>query len=218
MEWFYNYLRIDDTYFKNESADVISDHIIALYGAKVLAYTKHDPSKLFIELEKIDDNGKGATFIHNSMPGVTASTGPGTTCERRIDSMYLDKSTPELAYRLETYRSEGGISATASQQLRCYFISKCNFPQTKPVKVDGRTDIRSVSDPVFLEKASENTLEIYQEVMWNVEQRFGPVIEVFEVEGSREKRIVIGYRMGGTTSFFRFVFCLIAHPRIKLKS
>lgn len=118
--------------------------------------------------------------------------------------MYLDTSTPESAYRLETYRSEGAISSTASQQLRCYFISKCNFPTApKTTHADGRTDIRSVSDTLFLEKASQNTLDIYQEVLWNVEKRFGPVIEVFEVEGSREKRIVIGYRMGGTTSFFR---------------
>ena len=55
---------------------------------------------------------------------------------------------------------------------------------------------------MFLEKASENTLEIYQRVMWNVEKRFGPVMEVFEVEGSRERRLVIGYKSGGTKKFF----------------
>jgi glutamate dehydrogenase len=38
-----------------------------------------------------------------------------------------------------------------------------------------------------------------------VETRFGPVIEVFEVEGSRERRMVIGYKMGGTSKFFRWV-------------
>ena len=36
--------------------------------------------------------------------------------------------------------------------------------------------------------------------MWNVEARYGPVIEVFEVEGTRERRLVIGYKMGGTIS------------------
>lgn len=65
-----------------------------------------------------------------------------------------------------------------------------------------KTDIRSVSDPVFLEKASENTLDIYQHVMWNVETRDGPVIEQFAVEGTRERRLVIGFKMGGTTKFF----------------
>jgi glutamate dehydrogenase len=49
---------------------------------------------------------------------------------------------------------------------------------------------------------SENTLEIYQTILWSVESRYGPVIEVFEVEGTRERRLVIGYKMGGTTHFF----------------
>ena len=31
--------------------------------------------------------------------------------------------------------------------------------------------------------------------MWNVETRYGPVIEVFEVEGTRERRVVIGYKV-----------------------
>ena len=59
---------------------------------------------------------------------------------------------------------------------------------------DGTTDIRSVSDSSFLEKASENTLDVYQAVMSEVEARSGPVIEMFEVEESRERRVVIGYK------------------------
>ncbi|KAK7689852.1 hypothetical protein QCA50_006491 [Cerrena zonata] len=204
VNWFYSYLGIDDTYFTSETVEVISDHIIALYGAKVLAYTKHDPSKLVIDLETIDPQGNSATFIHTSPPGKTSTEGPGSTCEARIDALYLDKSTPHNAYRLETFRSHGSVSSTASQQLRCYFVTKCNFPEVPPAstRTDGKTDIRTVSDPVFLEKATPNTIEIYQKVMWNVEKRHGPVIEVFEVEGSRERRIVIGYKMGGTTKFF----------------
>jgi glutamate dehydrogenase len=83
-------------------------------------------------------------------------------------------------------------------------VTKCNFPINLPPSrlPDGKTDIRTVSDPVFLEKATENTLEIYQSIMWHVEARYGPVIEVFEVEGTRERRLVIGYKMGGTTHFF----------------
>jgi glutamate dehydrogenase len=81
VKWFYTNLGIDDTYFANESRNVISDHIIALFGAKIMAYTKHDPSKLVIDLEKIDENG--AVFIHTSPPGLTATEGPGATCEAR---------------------------------------------------------------------------------------------------------------------------------------
>lgn len=45
-----------------------------------------------------------------------------------------------------------------------------------------------------MEKASDYTLNIYQEVMSEVERRSGPVIELFEVEDSRERRIVIGFK------------------------
>jgi len=83
VNWFYSHLGIDDTYFQNESREVIADHIIALFGAKVLAYTKHDPNKLVIDLEKSDEDGKGATFIHTSAPGLTSTTGPGASCESR---------------------------------------------------------------------------------------------------------------------------------------
>ncbi|KAI0298145.1 NADH-dependent glutamate dehydrogenase [Multifurca ochricompacta] len=180
VQWFYEHLGIDDTYFRNETVEVISDHVIALFGAKVLAYTKHDPSKLVIDLEKIDDDGNGATFIHTSPPGLTSTQGPGSHVELGIDELYLDKATPNHCYRLETFRSTGSISSTAQQQLRCYFVSKCNFPSNPPPSryTDGKTDILTVSDPVFLEKASDNTLDIYQNIMWNVESRYGPVIEV----------------------------------------
>lgn len=52
--------------------------------------------------------------------------------------------------------------------------------------------------------------------MWNVESRYGPVMEVFEVEGTRERRLVIGYRMGDTSNFFRLVTFLCpwqSHPK-----
>jgi glutamate dehydrogenase len=113
----------------------------------------------------------------------------------RIDELYLDNSTPEKAFRMETYRSTGAISSTVSQQLRCYFVARCVFPPSGPVKNEqGVTDIRSVSDAAFLEKASDYTMAIYQDVMNEVERRSGPVIEMFEVEESRERRIVIGFK------------------------
>ena len=84
-------LGIDNTYFLAETPQNISDHILALYGAKVLAFTKHDPSKLTIDLERVtsaDQAGKGgqkegAIFIHSSVPGVKAVEGPGAVVEKR---------------------------------------------------------------------------------------------------------------------------------------
>ncbi|KAJ7109084.1 NAD-specific glutamate dehydrogenase [Mycena crocata] len=199
VDWFYTNLGIDDTYFANESPAVISDHIIALYAAKIQAYTKHDADALVIDLEKINEGGTGATFIHTSPPGVTSTEGPGAACEARIDDLFLDTSTP---YRLETFRSQGAVSATASQQLRCYFVSKCSFP---PLPADDSDDIRLYSDPVFLEKASENTLQIYQTAMQAVRaRRYGPVLSHYQVEGTRQHRLVIAYdsHSSGTRHFF----------------
>ncbi|KAJ7083022.1 NADH-dependent glutamate dehydrogenase [Mycena epipterygia] len=188
VDWFYTSLGIDDTYFANESPAVISDHIIALYAAKIQAYTRHDSDSLVIDLEKINDQGAGATFIHTSAPGVTSTDGPGALCEARIDDLFLDTDTP---YRLETFRSQGAVSATASQQLRCYFVSKCSFP---PLPAEESDDIRLYSDPVFLEKASENTLQLYQNALRAVrERRYGPVITHYQVEGTRQHRLVIAY-------------------------
>ncbi|KAG8789909.1 NAD-dependent glutamate dehydrogenase [Serendipita sp. 401] len=218
VDWFYDNLGIEENYFANESVDAITDHIIALYAAKTLAYTKHS-RELVIDLEKITENG--AMFIHTSSPGVTSTEGPGATCERRIDDMFLDVSTPEKAYRLETYRSSG-VTVANTQSLRCYFVSKCSLPTPLAVAtpsvsdIQGKNqqqhqvDIRTVSDPVFLEKASENTLEIYQSVLSQVLSRdgFGPVIQFFEVEGTRERRVVIGYKMGTTQHFFSAISLL----------
>ena len=79
----------------------------------------------------------------------------------------MNNSTPTAAYRLETFRSTGSISVTASQQLRCYFVTKCNFPSTQPTTVPGqKTDIRSVSDLTFLDRVSKHTLDLYQQVVW----------------------------------------------------
>lgn len=163
-----------------------------------------------IDLEKIttDEECKqgakeGAVFIHSSAAGISAKDGPGATVEKRIDDTFIDKSTPEKAWRLETYRSAGSISSTISQQLRCYFVSPCKFPTTPAVKnADGTTELKSVSDASFLEKATKNTLDLYQSIMSEVERRSGPVIEYFQLEDSREYRIIIGYKMGGTHRYF----------------
>jgi len=54
-----------------------------------MAFTKHDPSTLVIDLERIDERGNGATFIHTSAPGLTTTEGPGATCEARLVVMFI---------------------------------------------------------------------------------------------------------------------------------
>ncbi|KAJ3286072.1 NAD-dependent glutamate dehydrogenase [Borealophlyctis nickersoniae] len=211
VSWFYGNLGIDDMYFQLEGIETIAQHIMALYGAKILAYIKNE-DELDINLERETD--ESAVYINTSRPGVSNPVGPQH--EKRfapviyraledlsrlmIDTRYLDGSTKSLAYRVESYRSSGTVSTTLSTQLRCYFIRKCNFVKADP-SPEEQKDIRLVSDKAFLEKATENTLAIYSKLMNEALARTGPVIEMFDIPNSREKRLVIAYKQRSTQSF-----------------
>lgn len=71
-------LGIDDYYFSLEPVETIASHVMALYGAKILAFTK-DENVLDINLEKEDE--ESSVYIHSSKPGVSELEGP--QCERR---------------------------------------------------------------------------------------------------------------------------------------
>jgi hypothetical protein len=68
-------------YFMLESVDTIANHIMALYGAKIFAFTKNE-SALDINLERETENG--AVYIHTSRPGVSTTTGP------QVERRYAD--------------------------------------------------------------------------------------------------------------------------------
>lgn len=184
----------------------------SLYGAKVQAHASHQ-DYLEIKLEKESD--ASAVYIYTSPPGVSLKSGP--QYEQRIDNQYLDVSTSEKAWRLESYRAapalpdqangdaNGAQLESVTAQLRSYFISACDFVDTKLSAEElskSGVDIREVADRTFLEKATDNTLEMYQELMDEALRRMGPVVAAYDVEGSRERRIVISYQRGGTRSFF----------------
>ncbi|KAG2217568.1 hypothetical protein INT45_004921 [Circinella minor] len=196
VSWFYGNLGIDDFYFALESVETIANHIMALYGAKILAYTKHE-NVLAINLEKESDDS--SVYIHSSEPGISQLQGP--QCEKRIDEQYLDQSTASSAYRVESYRSSPTASSTMTPQLRCYFVTKCQFVNPNPTP-EQEMDINQVADQNFLKKATDYTRKIYEDVMKDVLQRTGPVIEMYEVKGTRERRLVVGYRQGSTQGFF----------------
>lgn len=190
-------LGIDDFYFQVEPDEVIAGHIMRLYAAKIASFVKGDES-FSINLEQ--ESQDGAVFIHNSVPGM--SEVDGVNYEKRIDTLYLDPSTPARAFRLESYRSQGVVSTLLKAHLRSYFIKRCQFVNQTPKK-DEVFDIRQVGDASFLTKATGKTLEIYQEVMVAVLQRTGPVIELFEVEHSvRQRRLLIGFRQQSTQEYF----------------
>ncbi|KAL9547950.1 hypothetical protein MBANPS3_005930 [Mucor bainieri] len=197
VSWFYGNLGIDDYYFALESVETIANHIMALYGAKILAFTKNE-NVLNINLEKESEDS--SVYIHSSQPGVSQLQGP--QCERKIDEKYLDTSATTDAYRVESYRSNTTVpTGMTASQLRCYFVTKCQFNSPNPTP-EQETDLNQVADQNFLIKATEHTRSIYQDVMRNVLQRTGPVIEMYDVQGTRERRLIIGYRQRSTQGFF----------------
>ncbi|GAB1215915.1 glutamate dehydrogenase (NADP(+)) gdh1 [Aspergillus terreus] len=206
-EWFYNQLGIDDTYFQTESVDAIVTQILSLYAAKVAAYARDD-KKLEIRLDKEAEDH--AVYIDTSKPGVATVEGP--RYEQRIDRKYINNSTPQNSYRVETFRSPTSIPGDDGQQLRCYFVYKCQFANPNPDPNETNIDI--IGEKRFLQKATANTKAIYQEIITNAVNRSGPVIEMFEIEKSREKRLVIAYRQGSAMGLFSALSDLYHYYRL----
>ncbi|EEQ31789.1 NAD-dependent glutamate dehydrogenase [Microsporum canis] len=205
--WFYNLLGIDDMYFQTETVEAITSHILSLYAAKVAAYARDD-KRLEIRLDKEAEDH--AVYIDTSRPGVTTTDGP--RYEQRIDEKYINGATPADSFRVETFRSSSPLPDNSEQQLRCYFVYKCQFGNPNPGPEE--TNIEVVGDKLFLQKATDNTKAIYQELLINAVARSGPVIEMFEIEGSREKRLVIAYRQGSAMGFFSALSDLYHYYRL----
>ncbi|KAF2012084.1 NAD-dependent glutamate dehydrogenase [Aaosphaeria arxii CBS 175.79] len=193
--WFYNELGIDDMYFSTETSEAIVNHIHSLYAAKVAAYARDD-KRLEIRLDK--EAVDHAVYIDTSKPGVTVMAGP--RYEHRIDSKYLDGSKGSTGYRVESFRSASSLPGSPDQQLRCYFVYQCDFANPNPNP--NETDIEQIGDKRFLQKATENTKAVYQEALKIAIERTGPVIEYYDIEGSRDKRLVIAYKQGSALGLF----------------
>lgn len=193
--WFYNELGIDDMYFSTETAEAISSHVLGLYAAKVAAYARDD-KKLEIRLDK--EAADHAVYIDTSVPGVATVGGSGF--ERRIEDKYLDGSRGLNSFRVETFRSTNKIEGGSSQSLRCYFVYQSSFKNKNPSPDETRIEV--LGDERFLQKTTNNTRAIYQGIMDDVHSRTGPVIDVYDLQGSREKRLIIGFKQGSAMGMF----------------
>ncbi|KAL8961209.1 MAG: hypothetical protein Q9193_002202 [Seirophora villosa] len=193
--WFYNELGIDDMYFQTESVSAVVNHILSLYAGKVAAFARGD-GRLEIRLDK--EAADHAVYIDTSKPGISVVDGP--RYEQRIDEKYINGSVGDRSYRVESFRSASHLPGEKEQQLRCYFVYKCQFAYPNPGLEETNLDI--IGDKRFLQKATQNTRDIYQGVMNHAVNRTGPVIEMFEMEASREKRLVIAYRQGSAMGLF----------------
>lgn len=171
------------------------NHVLSLYAAKVAAYARQD-KRLEIRLDKEAEDH--AVYIDTSRPGVSVVDGP--QYEKRIGERYLHRSKGDAGYRVESFRSASPLPGSQDQQLRCYFVYQCDFVDPAPSATE--TNIEKIGDKRFLQKATANTKKIYQEALEVAVERTGPVIEYFDIEGSRDKRLVIAYKQGTAMGFF----------------
>ncbi|TLD05031.1 uncharacterized protein PgNI_09472 [Pyricularia grisea] len=189
VAWFYNELGIDDVYFQLERPAVIANHITSLYAAKVAAFSREDKrEEIRLDMEASDH----AIYIDTSEPGRSAIEGP--RYETRLEAKYLDGNDSQR-FRVETFRSPGVLGQNTNgggSSLRCYFVYQCTF--VEPNADPDETRLEVISDRMFLAKATKNTLQIYQEIIELAVNRTGPVIEVFDIEDSPEKRLVVAFR------------------------
>ena len=194
-DWFYNSLGIDDMYFSTETIDAIANNIMSLYAAKIAAYARDD-KKLEVRLAK--EASDHAVYIDTSIPGISVVDGP--RYEQRMDEKYINGSTHDKSYRVESFRSGSALPDNKDHQMRCYFIYQCHFANPNPG--EDNTDIEQIGEKRWLQKATKHTKAIYQEIIANAATRTGPVIEMFEIEGTREKRLVLAYRQGSAMGIF----------------
>ncbi|KAJ0135200.1 Uncharacterized protein HZ326_21764 [Fusarium oxysporum f. sp. albedinis] len=190
VECFYEKLGIDDVYFHIETPTVIASHVTSLYAAKVAASAREDQQQ---EIRLNMETNDHAIYIDSSTPGKTKVAGP--RYEERLEAKYLDHNG-RSKYRVETFRSPAvlGNSPSSKASLRCYFVYKCQF-QTPPEKTDPNEHrLELIADTGFLQKATTNTRQVYQEIIELAVKRAGPVIEVFDIKDSTEKRMVIAFR------------------------
>ncbi|KAL2682689.1 glutamate dehydrogenase (NADP(+)) gdh1 [[Neocosmospora] mangrovei] len=196
IEWFYEKLGIDDVYFHIETPAVISTHITSLYAAKVAAFAREDKQEeIRIDMEANDH----AIYIDTSIAGKTNVGGP--RYEERLEAKYIDH-VGSSKYRVETFRSPAVLSPDSKATLRCYFVYQCQF-QTPPAQTDPKeTNLEKIADQGFLQKATANTKQIYQDIIELAVGRAGPVIEVFDIEDTDEKRMVLAFRSRSAQGLF----------------
>ena len=140
-----------------------------------------------------------AIYIDTSEPGITPAQGP--RFEHRLEAKYLDNSL-DATYRVETFRSPVNLDPTGKSKatMRCYFVYESHFVDAHASPNETRLEV--IGDHMFLTKATKNTKEVYQEIIGLAVSRTGPVIEVFDVENSKEKRLVIAFRRRTSSGLF----------------
>ena len=204
--WFFRHLGLDDYYFKSISEQDIIQHIVGLYGAKVLAIF-NSQEKLQLRLQQ--ETATSALYIVPSEPGSEKS--PSLLVESRIEDLYLKEgykheptpvafTTSPGCYRVASYRTNGKIAENSPHHLRLFIVEQPQFPE--PNVDANETSLEKIFDRRFLLEATPNTKEIVSKILPKAVATLAPVVLVEESSKSDEIRVVIAYRYNTTHSFF----------------
>jgi len=223
VDWFYCKLGIDGNYFESTPAVVIARHILSLYAAKMVSHATG--AKLEVQLHSKTEGS--ATFITPSNPGKRDS--PAMAIEHSIEAYYfgegyhqdgmgshslvqspstlhmMSPKPPAIpsphGFRLACYRTTGTVSNSSPVHLRLYYLTKPLFAEGNDHISPNETDLYKIGDVSFLEKSSDHTKKVYQEVMNEVVTKQGPVIKFYPYQ-TNGARLVIAYRRGSTHSYW----------------
>jgi len=205
VSWYFGPLGLDKQYFKSTTSDIIAQHIVQLYAAKVDAHVNNAPLKLrmFNESENsvvfaLQSSSRTDDEPESQKMGFEGN--PETAIEQNWlhEGYHVSDKPRHGIWRVHYYRTNGTIVDADPTHLNFYFLTKT---QISTSDVDSY-DIRQVGDPDFLKLASQGTLQLYQEAMTGYQKNLQSGVFVKMVQTESHSRLIIAYRRGTVHSFF----------------
>ncbi len=182
VDWFCTRLGMNEYYFKTTPLKILASHIEAVKSAEIIATIQKE--KLF-KIDLSSESEDEALYLvddHHSR---------ALEVERRIEKKYP-------GFRLQSYRTKG--KALGIEHLRMYLVYKPKFRIKKEMVYE--TELTKVACQSFLESATEETIQRYQDVLANAVGKETPLIDVSEKLDTNEHRIMIVINKEASTCFF----------------
>lgn len=204
VDWFFNRLGIDGTYFKTTSPAELATHITSIYAGKILAKSGNGEYSFDIRQEEVDR----AFFVCKSEPLKRFSA--AFALEQKIEESYLmqgysgiKSSKAGIPFRLKVFRSSGHISSDLQVKLRFYVLQR---PEFRSDVLPDDLEIAKIADAQFIKNSSEHTQKLYQNLIKQANYQIGPVVFVTRENCSpQEARLCVAYKHGSTHSAFSTV-------------
>lgn len=199
--WFYEQLGIDDVFFARESVAGIAGHIHALYAAKLEQYAAGNSVPVIHLAREEEDHAVYFTLTKGF--------------EERIDERYLNSSSKEKLYRVELFRAPLG-----KDHIRLHFVYRTQFPENKATDLSGLAAyddlgaLDAFSDSTFSKIALPHTKNLYARILSETPSTMGPVIHHYDVDGSKEHRLVIAFHQNTSTNYCSALSALLSYYKL----